>query len=1581
MSRKMKKFTLIFLIALLIMPTGWLSAFAEEATGTESETETVYHETFENDLGLATQSGDSQLEAVSDVVFDGNDDGYALHVTGRTNNWDGVDISFADVGMEDGQTYDIKVTGYVDESVSVPEGGQALLQNIDSYDGLYLNANYVAGEPFTLEGQYTVNVESDSALRIQSNDAGQTVPFYIGNILITTEGSSESDGPEIPEGEGIAVYTDFEDGSLQGWEPREGVEELSVNAGTGKDSEYSLLIENRQGTFYSAKLDFLENMYEGYTYDISVWVKLAPGEEPTELQVSRAETDADGTNYWPPVVTPKMVTDEEWVLLEGTYTLSSGVNDLFFYVEEPYDPDQSSGVSFYLDDFKAEAQIQDEIEDIPELKEVFADYFDIGAAIERDQMFGRHGEMLQKHYNMLVAENVMKPEAIQPNEGEFSWSRADAMLDFAEENGMKTRFHTLVWHSQSPSWMFNDADGNPMVVGGEVADPDNLEENKQLLLDRIEDHIVAVVDRYHDRIDSWDVVNEVIVAHESDGYRRSEYYLITGSDFIRHAFEITARELEKHNASGKLYYNDYSTHSPQKRDLIYDMILDLNLVEDGLIDGVGHQTHINIEYPPMSEITDSIEKFAELGLDNEITELDVSIYTNDNQNYDGFDNIPAEVLETQAERYKELFNEFRRLKDHISSVVFWGIGDDHTWLHDFPVSGRTNAPFVFDHNLQAKPAYWAIIEEPQEEEEEVIPSLYQFYEEHFQIGAAIELYQMEGPHGEMLDYHYNSIVAENIMKPAYIQPSEGEFNFSQLDQMMQYAQDHDLSLRYHTLLWHSQSPDWFHEDENGDPLEATEENKQLVLDRVETHVDTVVRHIMENYPGVVDSWDVVNEVVNPNGPEGMRESEWYRLTGTDFIATAFRTAKSVLDEYGDDSKLYINDYNTHEPAKRDALFDLVMELTADGVPIDGVGHQTHVNIRNPHINLITDSIELFANEGFDIQITELDVSIYTDDTTVYETFDDIPEEIFVLQAERYKQLFDEFVRMSDSISNVTFWGIGDDHTWLTDRPIPRQNAPFVFDHNLQPKLAFWALVDPSRLPELKQEANSTYGTPEIDGEKELLWETTVPVTIGAGEALSASFKTTWDENHLYLWAEVSDEHLHEDDALEVFIVDGEELSHSIFARGSGSTDEVSISEIDGGYIVEAMIPLTNGLTEGDQVAFDLRVLDGETYSFLSWNDLTHEQETSGRLGTLSLLPEVNVSEAIYGTPEINAEFDDIWENANELSTDVWVEGSEGSTAVVRTLWDEENLYVYADVTDSYLSKESANVWEQDSIEVFVDQNNAKTEYYQADDGQFRVNYENEQSYGGYANADTFETATRLTEDGYVVEAAISLTDIDPAEGTIIGFDIQVNNDENGDGSRDSIAIWNDPTGQSYQNTSRFGVLRFSNLTEEDPPTLPTDPDLEDLERFINELIDYINDLERRLAGLEDVTKEQLDELKKELELLERLMAGLLALDEELRDQLASFEQAIADLRKMIESLEAQLEDIEDEKEEPVIDENEHKEGQLGSGSDDTTGESKSGGQGLPDTATNYYTILFFGLFALLAGIVFTAIVSTKRRIV
>lgn len=367
--------------------------------------------------------------------------------------------------------------------------------------------------------------------------------------------------------------------------------------------------------------------------------------------------------------------------------------------------------------------------------------------------------------------------------------------------------------------------------------------------------------------------------------------------------------------------------------------------------------------------------------------------------------------------------------------------------------------------------------------EEGIPSLKAFFADDFQIGAAIAPFQMTGKHGDMLEKHYNSLVAENIMKPEIIEPTEGNFYFEAADEMFDFAEEHDMDMRYHTLVWHSQVGDWFFLDEDGNEMvdetdpEKQQENKELLIERMKAHITEVVTR----YKGQVDSWDVVNEVIDPNSddPEGMRDSEWYQIAGKDFIAEAFK----LVNELDPESNLYINDYNTHEPEKRDYLYDLIVKLLDEGVPIDGVGHQTHISNEHPPIEEIGESIEMFADLGLDNQITELDLSIYGGDEEAYENFEDIPDEIIEKQTDRYEELFDELLRLSEHISNVTFWGIADDHTWLHNRPVPRVDAPFLFDEKLQAKPAFWALVDDVEAEDIMDEIDRFEDNGEFDSDE------------------------------------------------------------------------------------------------------------------------------------------------------------------------------------------------------------------------------------------------------------------------------------------------------------------------------------------------------------------------------------------------------------------------------------------------------------------------------------------------------------------
>ncbi|MCM3790172.1 endo-1,4-beta-xylanase [Domibacillus indicus] len=355
----------------------------------------------------------------------------------------------------------------------------------------------------------------------------------------------------------------------------------------------------------------------------------------------------------------------------------------------------------------AENQPVSAVDAAVELDERYAKSFDIGAAVEPSMLQGKDAEVLKRHYNSLVAENVMKPINIQPEEGKFTFEEMDKIVEFAKENNMKLRGHTLIWHSQVPEWFFLDEEGNKMV---DETDPKQREKNKKLLLKRLETHVKTIVKRYKNDISSWDVVNEVV--DDNGELRNSPWYQITGTDYIKVAFETADRYAGK---DAKLYINDYNTEIDPKRETLYNLVKEL--VEDGVpIDGVGHQAHIQIGWPAIAEIEKTINMFADLGLDNQITELDVSLYGwPPKPAYPTYDEIPASEFDRQAAHYDELFKLYEKLDDKISSVTFWGVADNHTWLNDraeqYNDGVGADAPFVFDKDYNVKPAYWAIIDE------------------------------------------------------------------------------------------------------------------------------------------------------------------------------------------------------------------------------------------------------------------------------------------------------------------------------------------------------------------------------------------------------------------------------------------------------------------------------------------------------------------------------------------------------------------------------------------------------------------------------------------------------------------------------------------------------------------------------------------------------------------------------------------------------------------------------------------------------------------------------------------------------
>lgn len=341
------------------------------------------------------------------------------------------------------------------------------------------------------------------------------------------------------------------------------------------------------------------------------------------------------------------------------------------------------------------------------LKEAFSHSFLMGTALNTRQIYGtdlRGQELATREFNAVTAENVMKWEQIHPEPGVYNFEAADAMIDLAEENDMFVVGHTLVWHSQTPNWVFYDNEGNLL--------------NRDALLERMRDHIYTVVGRYKGRVHGWDVVNEAIV---DDGTMRDTYwYRIIGKDYLVKAFQF-AHEADP---DAELYYNDYSLENPSKREGAMRLVKYLK-ENEAPVTGIGTQGHFSLDWPALREIERTITDFSSLGLDVMITELDIDVLPqawdymgadvsvnfelNDELNpYAG--GLPLNVQQQLADRYRDIFEIFLRHREKITRVTFWGVTDGDSWKNNWPVRGRTNHPLLFDREWQPKPAYHAIID-------------------------------------------------------------------------------------------------------------------------------------------------------------------------------------------------------------------------------------------------------------------------------------------------------------------------------------------------------------------------------------------------------------------------------------------------------------------------------------------------------------------------------------------------------------------------------------------------------------------------------------------------------------------------------------------------------------------------------------------------------------------------------------------------------------------------------------------------------------------------------------------------------
>ena len=324
--------------------------------------------------------------------------------------------------------------------------------------------------------------------------------------------------------------------------------------------------------------------------------------------------------------------------------------------------------------------------------------------------------------------------------------------------------------------------------------------------------------------------------------------------------------------------------------------------------------------------------------------------------------------------------------------------------------------------------------------------LHKKYKDYFPIGVAFNNVLFD--HYSELIPHYNSFTAEYEMKWKSLQPTKGNYTFATANKIVEFAKSKNMLIRGHALVWYQEAPDWLFKDDLGEAI-----TKEELFSRMEHHITTVMNHFGDD----IYCWDVVNEAITDDNTSNIiyRQCDWYRTAGKDYIAEAFRIARAVNPNI----KLFYNDYHLDKEPKRNRTLALLKELIDDGVPIDGIGMQGHYNLLDFKIEEFEKSLKAFIDLGLEVQITELDISIYPwgPETQRFTTFPAVLEQA---QADMYGQIFEVLRRHKDNVTGVTFWGAADDYTWLDNEPIRnRKNWPLVFDEFHQPKKAFHSIIN------------------------------------------------------------------------------------------------------------------------------------------------------------------------------------------------------------------------------------------------------------------------------------------------------------------------------------------------------------------------------------------------------------------------------------------------------------------------------------------------------------------------------------------
>nr|WP_154892997.1 endo-1,4-beta-xylanase [Paenibacillus xylanexedens] len=603
----------------------------------------------------------------------------ALVLTGKMKSDRKYDISLkVRLGSGDGQFH---LASKIDSEI---------LADDQKYPWIIGNKIVTASEwtLFETKGYEVPSKTNEVIIYVEPSNNTLKSDIYIDEVIITDVTPGET-APEIVDKTGITA--DFESG-LDGFKARNGREtvDLSQDDNHTPDGKQSLLVTTK-AQYDAALVDAAGKMAKNHEYELSAWVKMAPGEAPTTLRISVQYAESGYAN----VSQNATVTDQEWVHLTGKYTLTTTPSVLNAYIETAND--DGGNRTFFLDDFAlkyvgpvtAAPPIQ---EDLPDLKEVYKDHFLIGNIVNPATFDETRLKLLTKHHNVVTFENDMKPDYAYNTDRQFDFTAEDALVQRVQDAGLDLHGHVLVWHAQSPTWLHTAADGKPL--------------SREEALENLRTHVQTVVQHFGDKVISWDVVNEAMNDNPANpqewenALRNSGWLQAIGPDYLEQAFLAAKEVIDENGWDIKLYYNDYNDDNQNKSTAIYSMVKEINenYAKDHpgekLIDGIGMQAHYNLG-TRLDNVKMSLERFISLGVEVSVTELDIMAGTNSA--------ITEKEAKQQAYLYASLMDLYKKNSEHIPRVTFWGLNDNTSWRAE-------QNPTLFDKDFQAKEAFYGVVD-------------------------------------------------------------------------------------------------------------------------------------------------------------------------------------------------------------------------------------------------------------------------------------------------------------------------------------------------------------------------------------------------------------------------------------------------------------------------------------------------------------------------------------------------------------------------------------------------------------------------------------------------------------------------------------------------------------------------------------------------------------------------------------------------------------------------------------------------------------------------------------------------------